>query len=215
MTHRVAVQLCPRHRDVRYLRRDGGRAFASALEEVWRAHGVASAFRRAALRTHRRRYGARADAGRLPGSYSWPALRAEAERRFAADEPPDAVIDDLRTRHGEDHATVPTRQTMRRWFREGRWLDTDSANAGARSGSGRPPRRRLRPSSHSVGGSSVKTVKYWYTKSGKPPHPLRHIVPYGARLSVFPPFDALFFDMSRRGPADDDFGDRWIHGSSG
>ncbi len=56
-------------------------------------------------------------------------------------------------------------------------------------------------------------MRHHYTKTGKPPHPLRHIVPRGMSLSVFPPFDAIFFDMSRQEPADNDFGDRWIHGT--
>ncbi len=55
-------------------------------------------------------------------------------------------------------------------------------------------------------------VRQWYTPTGKPPHPLRHIAPPGMRMSLFPPFDAMLFDMSRREADEDDMGDRWIHG---
>ncbi len=210
LTHRIAVALCATHRDPRYLARDGGRAFTTRLERIWRANGVATSARRAALRTHRRRFGARPDRSQCPGSYSWPELRVEAERRFARHEDPAEVILDLRVRHQNDHARAPSVQTMRRWFREARWLDGDRPIPGRRGTSieWRPRNRML---AALLGPRPRRT---WYTPSGKPPHPLRHIVPRGMTLSVLPPFDAMFFDMSRREPADDDFGTRWKHGSS-
>lgn len=209
MTRRVVVQLCEVHRSVEYLGRNEGWDFTQELEAAWRSHGVASTGRMAALAAHRRTYGPRTDRVDFPGSYSWPLLRLEAEHRFRANEPPGAVIADLRERHGGSDARVPSVQTMRRWFREARWLDTPHR------GQTRPARATPR----SVG-SDVATGKPedgrraagWYTRTGKPPHPLLHIVPLAIRLDVFPPFDAQRYDMSRSGPADDDFGDRWIHG---
>ena len=54
-----------------------------------RGHGPrALSLFQAALRTAHRTRG-------LPGSYSWRELRREAEERFAAGEPPSAVIDEL------------------------------------------------------------------------------------------------------------------------
>jgi hypothetical protein len=58
---------------------------------------------------------------RRPGSYTWPALRAEAEARWAAGDPPRRVIDELRARHTSAIAVAPSRATMYRWFREARW----------------------------------------------------------------------------------------------
>jgi len=127
MTHRVAVQLCAAHRDLRYLCRDAGREFTDRLETAWRSLGAATPARRAALRAHRRRYGTRRPAGDLPGSYGWPGLRREAEDRFAEGEAPDTVITDLRRRHAADHASAPSVQTIRRWFREARWTDRPTA----------------------------------------------------------------------------------------
>lgn len=127
LTHGVVVQLCRDHRGLRYLARRGGRDFTAHLERAWRAHGVATATRLRALVAHRRRYGRRPPAVERPGSYSWPGLRREAERRFAAAEAPGDVIDDLRRRHADDVAAAPSVQTMRRWFREARWLGRDDA----------------------------------------------------------------------------------------
>lgn len=205
MTRRVVVQLCRVHRSAEFLARDDGWEFTQRMEAAWRSHGVATAQRMAALAAHRRTYGPRAQPSRCPGSYSWPALRREAERRFGQHEAPAEVIADLRDRHRDGLATVPSVQTMRRWFREARWLD-------------RPPRRDVsvrrpgRGPRNALGAGEDLGQERWYTKTGKPPHPMRHIVPMGMRMQVFPPFDALYFDMSRAGPADDDFGDRWIHG---
>jgi len=205
MTRRIVVHLCRTHRTVEFLSRDDGWEFTDQLEVAWRAHGMASTDRLAALTTHRRVYGPRPDRSHSPGSYSWPHLRAEAERRFGANETPDEVIADLRTRHEDGHATVPSVQTMRRWFREARWLDS-------------PPGCDDNQESRSAkteGDSTPPTdgrTRQWYTRTGRPPHPMRHIVPIGMSMAIFPPFDAHLFGMSRMGPAEDDFGDRWIHG---
>ncbi len=211
MTHRVEVVLCRAHRDPGYLGRDGGRAFTGWLDRVWRGHGVLTSARRAALRAHRRRFGARPDRSDCPGSYSWPELRLEAERRFAGHEDPRAVIADLRVRHRDDRARVPSVQTMRRWFREGRWLDGDRRARGGRRrvSAERRPRNRLLAA---VLGQRPRRT--WYTPSGKPPCPWRHLTVPGMSMDVFHPWGAIFFDMSRREPDEDDFGTRWKHGSS-
>lgn len=57
-----------------------------------------------------------------PGSYSWPLLRREAERRFATGEAPESVIADLRESYRDGPAMVPSVRTMRRWFTDARWL---------------------------------------------------------------------------------------------
>jgi len=207
MTRRVVVQLCRTHRSVEFLQRDDGWEFTDRLEAVWRACGLTSADRLAALTSHRRTYGPRPDRAHCPGSYSWPELRREAERRFGANESPDAVIADLRTRRDGDRATLPSVQTMRRWFREGRWLDRQARGADGAGCATRADATQARDDA-----DVDRPGPHWYTRTGRPPHPMRHVAPIGMRMEIFPPFDAHIFDMSRMGPAEDDFGDRWIHG---
>ena len=122
MTHGVAVWLCDGHADDSYLRRDAGRAFVRRLAGSWAAVGALTARRVAALQTHVRQGERAGSAPRLPGSYGWPELRREAEKRFAAGEDPNHVIDELRARHARGPARVPTARTMRRWFTDARWL---------------------------------------------------------------------------------------------
>ena len=130
--------LCAAHSSDAFVRRRGGREFAERLSAVWAASGVSSARRVGALHAHVRRV---QNAGTLrsqPGSYSWPRLREEAERRFATGECPKAVITDLRQGNRDGPAVVPSIRTMRRWFSEARWLATSKPRPG------RPGRRSYR-----------------------------------------------------------------------
>ncbi len=122
LTHGVSVWLCDTHRDTAFLCRRGGRDLIECLTGLWQSAGCLNGRQRAALAAHVRRVGAGTVRRARPGSYSWPRLRAEAERRFAAGEPPGRVIRDLRIRHEADTATVPSVRTMRRWFTQARWL---------------------------------------------------------------------------------------------
>jgi hypothetical protein len=122
LTHGVSVWLCATHRSETFQRRRGGREFAERLGAIWAAAGASSARRDAALRSHIRRVRPNPPARTRPGSYSWPRLRADAERRFAAGDPPRRVIVELRRRHARGVADVPSERTMRRWFAEARWL---------------------------------------------------------------------------------------------
>ena len=56
-----------------------------------------------------------------PGSYSWAELRREAEERWASGDLPGPVIEELRAREAPGRARPPSRPTMYRWWREGRW----------------------------------------------------------------------------------------------
>ena len=134
----VSVWLCAAHRDPEFLTRRAGRDVAVSLMHVWMAAGCYTAQRSRALALLR--------AGILqptprdrPGSYSWPLLRGEAERRWAAGEAPRRVIDDLRHREQArpGPARPPSLATMRRWFREGRWRAEPPPGR-------RPARRRAR-----------------------------------------------------------------------
>lgn len=122
MTHGVTVWLCDAHGSAEFQRRHRGTDFVERLATVWEAAGALTVRRFRALEGHVRRVcDVLADRDQ-PGSYSWPELRREAERRFAAGEPPGAVIADLRHRYGNGPARVPSERTMRRWFAQARWL---------------------------------------------------------------------------------------------
>jgi hypothetical protein len=122
LTHGVSVWLCPLHRGDAYLQRRGGVEFAERLAGIWAASGTATVRRLAALQAHLHRLRTAGRPRSRPGSYSWPKLREEAERRFAAGECPRTVIDELRRKHRDGPAMAPSVRTMRRWFTEARWL---------------------------------------------------------------------------------------------
>jgi hypothetical protein len=137
LTHGVSVWLCPAHAAPTFMRRRGGTTFTERLGAAWVAAGATTARRSAALDAHLRRVRSATPARHRPGSYAWPAARREAERRFAAGEPPARVIADIRHRCGRGAATAPSVRTMRRWFAEARW--TTPAPPPAQP---RPPRPR-------------------------------------------------------------------------
>lgn len=119
----VKVWLCAGHRDPEFLTRRAGRDLVTSLLHVWRAAGCLDRRRSDALAAHLRRVQSAGAIRGLPGSYAWPKLRAEAERRFAAGEPLVQVTAELRARAMEGDALAPAVRTIRRWFAEGRWLE--------------------------------------------------------------------------------------------
>ena len=137
----LSVWLCAEHRSREFLTRRAGRDLVVSLSGVWDAAGCMTSSRRRALHGHLARIASAPVAAPRPGSYSWPDLRGEAERRFALGEPPRAVIRELRERHSGDSATVPSVRTMQRWFTEARWLDgqAGAASPDASAGGGGPP----------------------------------------------------------------------------
>jgi hypothetical protein len=122
----IEVWLCEPHRSLEFQRRRAGRDFVVSLMAVWRGAGCFTLARSRALDAHRERILAlaRPDAGARPrpGSYSWPTLRREAEALWAAGAGAGEVITRLRARERSGTALPPSRPTMYRWFREGRWL---------------------------------------------------------------------------------------------
>jgi hypothetical protein len=124
MTHGVRIWLCEGHHSVAFLRANAGRDFAVTLLRIWRAQGCLTRSRSRALDRHLEsvRSLARAALRRRPGSYSWPQLRREAELAFARGGHVLGTITNLRARHAQGHAKVPSVRTMRRWFSDGRWL---------------------------------------------------------------------------------------------
>jgi len=119
----VRVWLCAAHRSVEFQTRRAGRDLVASLMHVWTAAGCLTRRRSRALDLHRARLLGREGSRPLPGSYSWPALRARAEAAFAAGERPGAVIARILERARCGDGVLPSVRTMRRWFREGRWLD--------------------------------------------------------------------------------------------
>jgi hypothetical protein len=117
----VSVWLCGGHASRAFQTQRGGRDLVLTLERLWRSHGCLTAARHKALRAHLAAC-AGAAARPRPGSYSWPALRAEAEERFSAGAAPDGVIGHLRSVHAAGPARPPSIRTMRRWCAERRWL---------------------------------------------------------------------------------------------
>ena len=122
LTHGVSIWLCDAHRSDAFMRRRSGDEFVERLAAVWTASGVLTGRRQQALDAHLRRIQAISVERERPGSYSWPMLRREAERRFAAGEKPADVITELRTTYRDGPAMVPSIRTMRRWFTQARWL---------------------------------------------------------------------------------------------
>jgi hypothetical protein len=123
LTYGVSVMLCREHWRAAS-EAATGEAFAAELTALWNASGCMTARRHAALDAHTRRLRRGATVTRpQPGSYSWPSLRAAAERRFARGESPNRVIHELRAKVAGGDAIAPSIRTMRRWFCEARWLD--------------------------------------------------------------------------------------------
>ena len=118
----VAVWVCAEHASPDFQRLRRGRDFAEALERIWAANGCLTTSRRRALDAHLRALAPGEPARLRPGSHAWVDLRREAERRFAAGEPPRRVIDDLRELVAGYGPTPPSVRTMTRWYAERRWL---------------------------------------------------------------------------------------------
>ncbi len=119
LTHEVSVWLCQTHAGDRFLRDDSGTVFAERLAAMWCATGSVERLPCGHIRQIQSAGAARDQ----PGSYSWAALRSEAEQRFAAGHDPQRVIQDLRDRHAECPAMAPSVRTMRRWYL--RWDSVD------------------------------------------------------------------------------------------
>jgi hypothetical protein len=117
----VSVHLCIEHASHEFQTQRGGRDFVLTLQRLWHAHGCLTIARSSALRRHLTACSG-AQARPRPGSYSWPALRVEAEAAFAAGRPARTVIATLRSLHADGPATPPSLRTMRRWCTERRWL---------------------------------------------------------------------------------------------
>jgi hypothetical protein len=154
----VAVWLCAAHRSADFLTRRARRDLATSLLRAWQAAGCWTGARGRALDAHRARL-AGPPARALPGSYAWPELRREAERRFAAGEAPARHRRSARARRcrtgrapvaADDDALVPRGAVAERRRRAGAPAVTGSGSPASRSRSFRPGRagRCARGSAH-------------------------------------------------------------------
>jgi hypothetical protein len=126
----VVVWVCAAHGSAEFQRLHRGRDFAEAFERIWAANGCLTAARRRALEAHLHALAPREAIRPRPGSHAWVELRREAERRFAAGEPPRQVIEELRELVAGHGPNPPSERTMQRWYSERRWL-TSGGRTGA------------------------------------------------------------------------------------
>ena len=115
----VHVWLCEGHASVEFLTVRSGRDAVLTLMGMWQAQGCYTEARRKALNAHIASL--KAKPRRRPGSYAWPAVRARAERWFAAGEATAPVATRiLESTYGD--GTAPSLRTIRRWRSDRRWL---------------------------------------------------------------------------------------------
>jgi hypothetical protein len=105
------------------------------LQRIWQAHGCLTTARANALQAHLRALRG-AQARPRPGSYAWPAIRREVERRLANGSPLQPLIAEIHRRLAHGPARPPSSATLERWQRQQRWLAVPPATAAARAGPG-------------------------------------------------------------------------------
>jgi len=121
----VRVWLCEAHRSRTFLTRRSGRDLVVSLMYVWQAAGCMTRQRHLALDRHvaavRRRAAVRAS----PGSYAWPELRREVERRAGAGMDAEAICAEVLSLQPGRRVRLPSQRTVERWIAERRWLERD------------------------------------------------------------------------------------------
>lgn len=115
----VHVWLCTGHASVDFLTARSGRDAVLTLMRMWQAQGCYTQARKRPLDAHLASLKTRPR--RRPGSYAWPAVRARAERWFAAGAGTAPVVDRIQQR-AYGGATAPSLRTIRRWRSDRRWL---------------------------------------------------------------------------------------------
>ena len=138
----VTIALCEDHRDPAFVRSRGGRDFLAAMTTTYESLGLRGARYRKAIQafvadvlamgtpTPRHR----------PGSYAWPEQRRDAEAVWAGGggyHDGEAAVLAYFTRPVPG-MRAPSGHTIRRWWRERRWLTPRPS----------PPRRRPAPGLH-------------------------------------------------------------------
>ena len=153
----VSVWLCAPHRSVEFQRRRGGRDLVASLMGAWRAAGCMSRRRRRALDAHQARLTTPPGHGRArPGSYAWPELRREAERRAASGQAHGKIVVELRARVASGPARAPARRTILRWLAERRWLALGASPLAGEAARGPPAGQNSSGCPVSGGGTSPR-----------------------------------------------------------
>ena len=123
----VDISLCAAHRDPRFIATRNGRDFIAAVGALLGSAGIQSRRRQLALtrfvRTAQRQL--RPVARSQPGSYAWGGLRTAVEGRWAAGatfREGQALVEQACARAPKG-MRAPTPNTIRRWWRDQRWLD--------------------------------------------------------------------------------------------
>ncbi len=129
----VTIALCDDHRDPAFVISRGGRDFLAAVASMFTSLGLRSArYGKALLAFVEDVRNMQTPTPRArPGSYAWPHLRTAAEATWAArgtyHDGEKVVLDALRPHI--DAVKPPSRHTIRRWWRERRWLTPRPAPA--------------------------------------------------------------------------------------
>ena len=123
----VHVWLCRDHASAAFQTQRSGRDFILTLQRLWEAHGCLTHARSKALHAHQARLRGASRAFRRPGSYAWPALRRDAEHRFAAGASLGSVTNHLHHALARAPAEAPSLRTLQRWRRERRWITATPA----------------------------------------------------------------------------------------
>lgn len=124
----VQLVLCEQHRDPTWISAASGRFFLASVAETFKSLGLTGQRYVKALRSFvDDALGARHSSPRpRPGSYTWPSLRARLEEVWRGGgsyhDGERELVDALRVK-GDDWP-MPSPHTVRRWWREKRWLFT-------------------------------------------------------------------------------------------
>jgi hypothetical protein len=122
----VRLVLCADHRDARFLHSRGGRDFLAATGALFRSLGLTGRRYHDALLSFLDdvRDTSKPTPRMRPGSYAWPELRRDAEQAWQAG----ASFEDgchIVYTHGEPitrRLRLPSLPTVRRWWRQKRWM---------------------------------------------------------------------------------------------
>jgi hypothetical protein len=122
----VRLVLCADHRDPRFLHSRGGRDFLAATSALFRSLGLTGRRYHEALMAFLEevRDTGRPTPRRRPGSYAWPDLRRDAEQAWHCGATFEQGCQLVYT-HEEPitrRLRLPSLATVRRWWREKRWM---------------------------------------------------------------------------------------------
>lgn len=184
----VEIVLCEDHRDPAFVASYSGRAFYASVLTTWRSMGLTGRrYEQALLRfvTEAGRRGVPAGRPR-PGSYTWPHLRRRGEEVWAAGgtyhDGEQAIVDALGSDRPPDWP-MPSPHTIRRWWREKRWLfGTAQPNVAGRVRTSvhAAARRFVSVADHRAVERSPITLSDWWARGRRPG------APRAARSSAVP-----------------------------